>query len=133
MVHTARIVPLDNRAPIDSSIGQWSGSSRGFWDGDTLVVETRNFNGLTQSFGSYGTSTNKMLTERFTRVDALTLEYEFTVDDPSTFNDKFTAMIPMAKVDGLIYEYACHEGNYGMVNLLRGARMEEQLKEEGGQ
>lgn len=133
MVHTARIVPLDKRDPIDSSIGQWSGSSRGFWDGDTLVVETRNFNGLTQSFGSFGTSENKLLTERFTRTDSITLEYEFTVDDPSTFTDKFTAMIPMAKVDGLIYEYACHEGNYGMVNLLRGARMEDQLQAEGGQ
>ena len=133
MVHTARIVPMDGRDPLDPSIGQWSGSSRGYWDGDTLVVETRNFNGMTQSFGAYGTSQDKLLTERFTRTDAVTLEYEFTVDDPSTFTDKFTAMIPMAKVDGLIYEYACHEGNYGMTNLLRGARMEEQRAEEGTQ
>lgn len=132
MVHTARIVPLDGRDPIDGAIGQWSGSSRGYWDGDTLVVETRNFNGLTQSFGAYGTSEDKFLTERFTRTDPTTLEYEFTVDDPSTFTDRFTAMIPMAKVDGLIYEYACHEGNYGMTNLLRGARMEEQQEAESG-
>ena len=133
MVHTARIVPMDGRDPLDPSIAQWSGSARGYWDGDTLVVETRNFNGMTQSFGAYGTSEDKLLTERFTRTDAVTLEYEFTVDDPSTFTDKFTAMIPMAKVDGLIYEYACHEGNYGMTNLLRGARMEEQRAEEGNQ
>jgi hypothetical protein len=130
MVHTSRIVPLDGRDALDPEIGQWSGSSRGYWDGDTLVVETRNFNGLTQSFGNYGTSKDKFLTERFTRTDPVTLEYEFTVDDPATFTDKFTAMIPMAKVDGLIYEYACHEGNYGMTNLLRGARMEEKLAAE---
>ncbi len=133
MVHTVRIVPLDGRAPLDPGIEQWSGSSRGYWDGETLVVETRNFNGMTQSFGAYGTSEDKLLTERFTRTDAQTLEYEFTVDDPSTFTDKFTAMIPMAKVDGLLYEYACHEGNYGMTNLLRGARMEEQRAAEGTQ
>lgn len=131
MVHTARIVPIDRREHIDERIGQWDGDSRGYWDGDTLVVETRNFNGLTQSFGAYGTSEDKLLIERFTRTDPVTLEYEFTVDDPSTFTDKFTAMIPMAKVDGLIYEYACHEGNYGMANLLRGARMEEQREVEG--
>lgn len=131
MVHTARIVPLDGRDPLDPAIGQWNGSSRGYWDGDTLVVQTRNFNGMTQSFGAYGTSEDKLLTERFTRTDPVTLEYEFTVDDPGTFTDKFTAMIPMAKVDGLIYEYACHEGNYGMTNLLRGARMEEQRAAEG--
>jgi hypothetical protein len=90
-------------------------------------VETRNFNGLTQSFTTSpnGDSYDKLLTERFTRVDAATIEYEFTVDDPSTFSDKITVMVPMTKVDGLLYEYACHEGNYGMTNMLRGARQEE--------
>ena len=133
MIHDARIVALGEKPELSDEIGLWSGNSRGWYEGATLVVETKNFNGLTQSFGAYGTSANKLLTERFTRVDAVTLEYEFTVDDPSTFTDKFTAMIPMAKVDGLIYEYACHEGNYGMANLLRGARMEEQRAAEGEQ
>ncbi|MCH8176544.1 MAG: hypothetical protein IIC59_15325, partial [Proteobacteria bacterium] len=104
-----------------------------YFDGDTLVVETRNFNDLTQSFGVYGSSLNKVLTERFTRVDAYTVNYEFTIDDPSTFKDKITAMVPMAKVDGLMYEYACHEGNYGMLNTLRGARMEERRALEDSQ
>jgi hypothetical protein len=133
MIHDARIVPLDGRAHIDDTIRQWSGDSRGYFDGDTLVVETRNFNDLTQSFGVYGSSLNKVLTERFTRVDVYTVNYEFTIDDPSTFKDKITAMVPMAKVDGLMYEYACHEGNYGMLNTLRGARMEERRALEEGQ
>ena len=131
MIHDARIVPLDGRDHIDDSIRQWSGDSRGYWDGDTLVVETRNFNDLTQSFSVFGSSLDKVLTEKFTRVDEFTVDYEFTVEDPSTFKDKITVLMPMAKVDGLMYEYACHEGNYGMVNILRGERMEEQRASEG--
>ena len=126
MIHDARIVPLDGRAHIDDSIRQWSGDSRGYWDGDTLVVETRNFNDLSQSFSVFGSSYDKQLTEKFSRVDEFTLNYEFTVDDPSTFKDKITAIVPMAKLNGLMYEYACHEGNYGMANILRGERMQEQ-------
>jgi len=126
MVHTARIIPLDRRAHIDEELRLWSGDSRGYWDGDTLVVETRNFNELTKSFGAFGDSSAKRLTERFTRTGPYTMEYEFTVDDPSTFTDRFTAMITMSSVDGLLYEYACHEGNYAMENLLRAARMEDQ-------
>ncbi|GJM13552.1 MAG: hypothetical protein DHS20C12_19550 [Pseudohongiella sp.] len=133
MIHDARIVPLDGRGPLDDSIRLWSGDSRGYWDGDTLVVETRNFNDLTQSFAVFGSSIDKTLTERFTRVDEFTVNYEFTVDDPSTFTDKITVLLPMAKVDGLMYEYACHEGNYGMGNILRGERMEEQRASENGQ
>jgi hypothetical protein len=133
MVHDARIVPLDGRAHIDDDIRQWSGDSRGYWDGDTLVVETRNFNDLTQSFGVYGTAYNKVLTERFTRVGPYSVEYEFTIDDPSVFTDKITAMVPMAKVDGLMYEYACHEGNYAVLNILRGERMAERRAAENSQ
>jgi len=127
MIHDARIVPLSDGLQLDDNIRLWSGDSRGYWDGETLVVETRNFNGLTQSFlaSPYGDSYDKLLTERFTRVDAATVEYEFTIDDPGTFTDKITVMVPMTKVDGLLYEYACHEGNYGMTNMLRGARLEE--------
>jgi len=91
-------------------------------------VVTQNFNGLSSSFGSAGTSADKVLTERFTRVAYDTVDYEFTVEDPSTYTDKFTAIVPMTKVAGQIYEYACHEGNYGMVNILRGARVQEQLE-----
>ena len=133
MVHDARIVPLDGRPHLDEEIELWSGDSRGYWEGDTLVVETRNFSPYTQSFSPYGTGAEKSLTERFTRTGPYTVEYEFTLEDPATFKDKIVAMIPMAKVDGLMYEYACHEGNYGMVNILRGQRMEEQRAAEGGQ
>lgn len=125
MVHDARIVPLGERPPLDEKIGLWSGDSRGYWDADTLVVETRNFNGLTQSFGPAGISDTKFLIERFTRIGADAIEYEFTVEDPQAYTDKITGIIPLTKVAGLLYEYACHEGNYGMVNILRGARAEE--------
>ena len=86
---------------------------------------------MTQSFGTFaapqlGTAYDKFLTERFTRTDEFTINYEFTIEDPSTFTDKITVQLPMAKVDGLLYEYACHEGNYGLLNTLRGARQEEQ-------
>ena len=127
MIHDARVVPLDRNHNLTDDIRLWSGDSRGYWDGDTLVVETKNFNGLTQSFISspYGDSYNKSLVERFTRVSAATVEYEFTIDDPSTFSDKITAMVPMTRVDGLLYEYSCHEGNYGMANMIRGERRQE--------
>ncbi|MBQ13845.1 MAG: hypothetical protein CMQ17_05530, partial [Gammaproteobacteria bacterium] len=125
MVHDARIVKLDGRPALDESLLLWSGDSRGHWDGDTLVVVTQNFNGLTQSFDGFGTSKNKVLTERFTRVGPQTLNYEFTIDDPSTFTDKLTAIVSMTKVAAQLYEYACHEGNYGMANMLRGARRRE--------
>ena len=127
MIHDARVVPLDRNHNLTDDIRLWSGDSRGYWDGDTLVIETKNFNGLTQSFISspYGDSYNKSLVERFTRVSADTVEYEFTIDDPSTFSDKITAMVPMTRVDGLLYEYSCHEGNYGMANMIRGERRQE--------
>lgn len=136
MIHDARIVPIYDSAAdlpqLPDAIGLYTGDSRGYWDGDTLVVVTRNFNGLAASFGSAGTSAQKVLTERFTRVDFDTLNYEFTVDDPATFSDHFTAIVPMTKVAGNLYEYACHEGNYGMVNILRGARVEERMAAESG-
>lgn len=130
MIHDARIVPLDNRPHVDDGIRLWTGDSRGYWEGDTLVVETRNFNDLTQSFAVFGSAKDKVLTEKFTRVDPYTVNYEFTVDDPSTFKDKIVARVPMSKVDGLMYEYACHEGNYGMTNILRGERMAEEREAE---
>jgi hypothetical protein len=131
MVHDARIVPLDGSGPLDDSIGLWSGDSRGYWEDETLVVESRNFNGLTQSFGAGGKSDDKFLIERFTRLSDDSIDYEFTVDDPQAYTDKITGIIPLTKVDGLLYEYACHEGNYGLLNILRGARAEDAREEEG--
>jgi len=125
MVHDARIVKLDKDTAVDENVGLWSGDSRGYWDDATLVVVTQNFNGLTQSFDGFGTSKNKVLTERFTRIGPLTINYEFTIDDPSTFTDKLSAIVPMTKVESQLYEYACHEGNYGMANMLRGARRKD--------
>ena len=132
MIHDARIVPLIDRTPLDDNIRLWSGDSRGYWDGDTLVVETRNFNGLRQVFGTIGTNYNMVLTERFTRTAYDAVTYEFTVDDPTTFTDKISVVVPMTKVAGQIYEYACHEGNYGMANTLRGARVEERMASQAG-
>ena len=132
MIHDARLVRLydgpEDFPELDSKLTFWTGDSRGYYDGDSLVVVTRNFNGLSSSFGSSGTSADKVLTERFTRVAYDTVDYQFTVEDPSTYTDQFTAIVPMTKVAGQIYEYACHEGNYGMVNILRGARVQEQLE-----
>jgi hypothetical protein len=130
MNHDVRIVPLDGRAPLPASMRQWAGVSRGHWDGDTLVVKTTNFTEKTSSFSpsvatAVGTGATLTLTERFRRTDATTLLYEFTVEDPATFTRPFTAQMPMQKSDQPVFEYACHEGNHGLANILRGARAEE--------
>ena len=135
MVHDSRIVPLDGRAQLPDSVRQWMGSSRGRWDGDTLVVETMNFTNNTSSFSpsvrtSIGTGATMRLTERFRRLDADTLLYEFTVNDLSSFATPFTAALPMKRGAAPVFEYACHEGNYGMQNLLAGARVEENIGKE---
>ena len=120
MVHNARIIPLDGRP--HSNIRQWVGNSRARWDGDTLVLDTKNFYHATSLRGS---SPNLHLIERITRVDADNLLYEFTVEDASTWTRPWTAQVPMLKTTAPIYEYACHEGNYGMTGLLSGARAVE--------
>jgi len=142
MVHTARVVPLDGRPPLDGDIRQWSGDARGYWEGDTLVVETSNFNserrwrsasagaqtdpeGLDSVVGVYDSTTNLTLVERFTRVDAATLEYEYTVTDPETWTRPWTASIPLQRTDVPMYEYACHEGNLSMYGILAGRRADE--------
>ena len=129
MVHDARLVRLSNHSALDAKIGMWSGDSIGYWDGDTLVVETRNFNGLTQSFDGYGDSKEKLLTERFTRIADNRMNYEFTIEDSATFTDRITVILPMAKVEAQLFEYACHEGNYGMGNMLRAARARDATAE----
>jgi len=122
MIHTARVVPLDGRPALGEGIRQWSGDSRGRWEGDTLVVETSNFSAQRQWRGS---SEKMKLIERFTRVDADTLDYTFTVSDAETWTRPWTASIPMRRSDGPLYEYACHEGNYSLPNILSGTRAEE--------
>ena len=122
MIHDARVIPLDGRPHLASNIRQWMGDSRGHWEGNTLVVDTTNFSG---KFSFRGSDENLHLTERFTRVSPDTLLYEFTVDDPTAFTKPWTAPIPMTKTKGPVFEYACHEGNYAMVDILAGARAAE--------
>ena len=126
MVHNARIVPLNGPPHLPSDVRQWVGDSRGRWEGETLVVETTNFVGETSFVAS---SDNLRLVERFTRTADDTLVYEFTVEDSTMWTRPWTAAVPMTKSDLTLFEYACHEGNYGMTNLLAGARVEE--KEAG--
>jgi len=125
MVHNARIVPLDGRP--HGGIRQWVGDSRGRWEGSTLVVDTTNFY---QGTSLRGSSPSMRLTERFTRVGADVLLYEFTVNDPTTWTKPWTAQLPMRKTELPMYEYACHEGNYGMTGILSGARALEKSGRE---
>jgi hypothetical protein len=122
MIHEPRIIHLDRREHLPQNIRLWKGDSIGHWEGDTLVADTTNF---TDQTNFRGAGENLHLVERFTRVDADTLRYEFTVDDPRSFTKPWTAAIDSAKTEGPILEYACHEGNYGMRNLLSAARAEE--------
>ena len=115
MIHDARIIPLGTRPPLPDGIRQWNGDSRGRWDGDALVIETTHFTGKTNFRGS---SDNLHLVERLTRVDADTIDYEFTVTDPTTWTRPWTARIPLNRNDGPLYEYACHEGNDGLAGIL---------------
>ena len=119
MIHEHRIVPLDGRPHLAQNIRQWLGDSRGHWEGDTLVVDTTNFS---PKFDFRGAGPSLHVVERFTRVAADTLQYEFTVDDPTIWTRSWTAVIPMKKSSELIYEYACHEGNFALKNVLTGAR-----------
>jgi len=129
MIHIARLIPTDgNRPHLNEKIRNWSGDSRGHWEGNTLVVETTNFNSKTRFRNS--TAALKV-TERFTRTDADTIDYKFTVDDPNTWTRPWTAAVPLRKVPGPIYEYACHEGNYGLPNILRAQRVEDAKAAKG--
>ena len=125
--HDVRIIPLDGRPHVESQISQWMGDSRGRWEGETLVVETIQFNGKHDQIGRplLSTGENLSLVERFTRTDLDTLLYEFTVTDPTIWVSPWTAELPMKRNPDLIYEFACHEGNYGLYNIMAGSRMEE--------
>jgi hypothetical protein len=122
MVHTARIVPLDGRPRPNDGIRSWSGEARGHWEGDTLVIETTNFN---EARGWRGSTGNMKLIERLTRLDARTMEYKYTVIDPDTWTQPWTASIPLSLSDLPMYEYACHEGNHSMQGILSGQRSAE--------
>jgi len=125
--HDVRVIPLDGRPHIPRNMRQWTGDSRGRWDGNTLVVETTNFNGKNPLRGS---SENLRVVERFTRLDADTIDYKFTVEDESTWTRPWTAALPLKKTVGPLFEHACHEGNYGLYNTLVGARLEEKKAAE---
>jgi hypothetical protein len=127
MIHDARIVPMDGRPHGDPGVRSWMGDSRGRWEGDTLVIDTINFIDRTNFRGA---GANLHLVERLTRVDADTIEYRFTVEDPTTWTRPWTVSYPIVKTNGPIYEFACHEGNYGLRDILTGARYEEKLAEE---
>ncbi|MQA28973.1 MAG: hypothetical protein GEU82_03910 [Luteitalea sp.] len=124
LIHEPRIIPLDGRPHLPQGVGQWLGDSRGRWEGNTLVVETTNFDPKTSYRGSRDTL---KLVERYTPLDANTLDYQFTVNDATTFTKPWTVSRPMRRqTDGIsIFEYACHEGNYAMEGILKGARVQE--------
>ena len=127
MIHDVRIIPLDGRPQPHRNVRQWMGVPRGRWEGNTLVVETTNFNGKNPLEGS---SENMHVTERFTRVAPDTILYQFTVEDPATWTRAWTAEMPMRNTKGPLFEHACHEGNYGLYNTLAGARAEEKRAAE---
>ena len=122
MGYDARIIPLDGRPHVDDDVRQWLGDSRGYWDGETLVVETRNYSPLANFMGA---AEHLQVTERFTRVSEDVLRYEVTASDPTTWTRPWTAIIPLRRSPDALYEYACHEGNIGMEGILAGARHKE--------
>ena len=122
MIHDARIIPLDSRPHIDDEIRQWLGDSRGRWEGDTLVIETTNFTDKTNFNGSRD---GLNLIERIRRVDGDNLDWQWTLEDPSVWAQPWTGSLPLTSTEGPLFEYACHEGNYGLYNILAGARAED--------
>ncbi|MEJ2088334.1 MAG: hypothetical protein P8Y69_07640 [Gammaproteobacteria bacterium] len=147
MIHDARIIPMDGRPHLPDGMRRWSGDARGHWEGNTLVIESTNFTDKTPTFqlpanlitapdlGAVGVGADMKLTERFTPTADGRLRYEYTIDDPNTFVSPFTVAIPMRTAEGRMYEYACHEGNYAVPGILKGARLletEEAMGEEVG-
>jgi hypothetical protein len=122
-VQGVRIIPLDARPHIPGAVQQWLGDSRGHWEGNTLVVETTNFH--TKRAVAGFPAEKVRLVERWARTERDTLDYQFTVDDPTTWTKPWTAAVPIERTNGEIYEFACHEGNYGLANILSAARSDE--------
>jgi hypothetical protein len=131
MIHSARIIPLDGRPHLNKNLHQWLGDTRGRFDGNTLIVETTNFRTDEGVIFQGGNPATYKITERFTRVDADVLNYEFTIDDPATWTRPWTARIPWVRIDPeeQMYEYACHEDNFDVVHFLTGARAREKQGE----
>ena len=124
MIHDVRIIPIDGRPQLHDNIRQWNGDSRGYWDGDTLVVRTANYSDKTRH--RFPSSRNTIAVERFRRVGEDMIDYSFSIEDPTVYDQSWTAVRPMPRLaDYKQYEYACHEGNYAMTYILRGARAEE--------
>ncbi len=140
MIHDTRIIPLDGRPHLAPSVRQWLGDPRGHWEGDTLVVETTNIARTEANAAATGGDPIRLraangrsddtvrVIERFTRVDADTVSYEFTIEDPTTWTASFSGEFPMRRIDDLLFEYACHEGNYSMVGILGGERALEKAR-----
>ena len=131
MIHDVRFIPVDGRPHVGQSIRQWNGDSRGHWENDTLVVETTHYSDKTTWRGFPGTGRTLRAVERFTRVDADTIDYQFTIYDTTTYTRPWTVELPLAHLPSyVIYEYACHEGNYSIANVLIGARAQERAAHE---
>jgi hypothetical protein len=130
MMPVARVVPLDGRPKLGSAVRGYRGDSRGRWDGDTMVVETTNYS---EKNPWRGASPGLKVTERFTLINPKAIRYQFTVEDPATWSRPWSGEYAMTRIDGPIFEYACHEGNYGLPSILKGARLaEEAAKQSGG-
>ena len=127
-IHHVRMIPLDGRPHLPDTMRHWNGDSRGRWEGNTLVVETKNFNDKTRL--RYGGSENTVAVERFTRVSDDLIDYQYTITDPTVYTRPFTVAIPLPRRGDRIYEYACHEANHSMIGILNGARAEERRAEE---
>jgi hypothetical protein len=139
MIHDARVIPLDGHPHLPAGVGQWNGDSRGHWEGNTLVIDTTNFNGkgwiasnaASGRIKGIPESTAAHIVERFTRVDSGTILYEATIDDPQMYSKPWKVSIPLTSdPDYVIYEYACHEGNYAMVDILNAGRAQEKATEQ---
>ena len=129
MVHDARVIPLGDHRPLADGQRPWFGDSRGWWEGDTLVVETTNIHS-SQSLSGIPSTPDLVVTERFTRADEFTINYEFTIDDPTTYVEPWGGEVPFKALPALVYEYACHEANYALFNVLSGARAQERGNRE---
>ena len=130
MIHDSRVIPLDGRPHLPSTVRQWLGDSRGHWEGDTLVVDTTNYK--PRSFMSISSEKLHVI-ERFSRTGPENLKYEITIDDPETWTKPWSLMIPLRRSSDPLFEYACHEGNYGMAGILAGARAAERAAGSGSQ
>jgi hypothetical protein len=128
--HETRVIPTDNRPHAPSAVKPWLGDSTGHWEGNTLVVETMNYNPRTLTGTFQGTSDQLKVTERFTRIDEDSFRYEFIVDDPKTWVQPWKGEMPFVKINGPVFEHACHEGNYGIANTLNAYRQEEKKAAE---